>query len=445
MGKNDKDCVCAEIIYGINSNPPIYERISVAIQHLFAIVISIVLPSFIVCRAIGCTEEVVLYAACMSLIFSGIGTFIHAKTFGPFGTGLLNIQGINFVFVPIFILLGKDGGLPLILGMAFIGSFLGYIVAPLLYKLRKFFPPSVTGTMVMLIGLGLINIAVDSCAGGEIARKTGSYGSGINILMSFSVIILIILFQTFKSNFFKSGSILFGVLVSTIIFYRYIQPINIFDLISYVEIPVPYKYGMSFRFDMLPGILIVYFVSYIAAIGDISATSIISDNVSRGKKYAKRIRGGVFGDALTCSLSTLFSSFPTTIFAQNNGIIQLTGVASRSIGIVIGIILIILGFFPVFTKIFYVIPVPIMGGAMLMIFGVIVYIGVTLIAKDKLDRRTLLIVSVSIAFGLGFSESQLSDKMPLFIDAVCSSAFAIGGLSAFILNLCLPKNLSTKY
>ena len=161
----------SNIIYKLEDNPPVIEKFFAAIQHLCAILVPMMLPGYIVCKALGYDINTTAQIISTCLVVSGIGTFLQAKSFGIVGSGLLSIQGTSFIFVPILIITGKAGGLSLIFGSCLIGSLATIAAAPFIKKLRKILTPTVTGVVIVLIGISLLPIAAQSSAGGQLQNQ----------------------------------------------------------------------------------------------------------------------------------------------------------------------------------------------------------------------------------------------------------------------------------
>lgn len=429
-----------EVIFGLNDNPPFWEKVFAALQHLCAIFVGIAAPGYVVCLALGYDAKIASTIVCSCLIVSGVGTFIQAKKIGPFGTGLLSIQGTSAVFIGVLITIGKIGGLSLIIGTSILGAILLIIIGPFLKKLKFLFPPLVSGTVVLLIGITLMPIAVDACAGGSTAKAFNEYGSIQNFSLAIITLALIIIFQISKNKYLRVSSIFLAVAVTFVVscFLGIVDFSPITDA-KFFNLPNVFEFGCSFNLSVLPPILIIYFVSCIESIGDITATALVSNEPFQGDEHMKRISGGILGCGVVSMLGNVFSAFPMTTFSQNNGIIQITGVASKHVGYFIALFLVIAGVFPIVGAFFTAIPAPIIGGSMLMMFGAIAAGGIKILTQSVLDRRAFIILSVSIGLGLAVGVPGVMDKMPEIIKVSFSSGIATGGFAAVILNLIIPK------
>ena len=205
-------------------------------------------------------------------------------------------------------------------------------------------------------------------------------------------------------------------------------------------VPIPFKLGVDFSISSIIAVGLVYLVTAIEATGDVTANSMVSGEPVDGEIYVKRVSGGVLADGINSLLAGVFSSFPNSIFAQNNGIIQLTGVASRYVGYFIAAMLIVLGLFPIVGIIFSLMPSPVLGGATLLMFGTVAAAGVRIVASQKLDRKAVLIIAASLSLGIGVElMPDILRQLPESIRTIFSSGITTGGLTAIITNAVLNR------
>ncbi len=444
--------VQSRLIYGLNSRPPVWEALMVAIQHVMAVFVGIITPPLIICNAIGLDPVNTRYVVSMSLFVSGIATFIQVKRFGPIGAGLLSIQGTSFAFVGPILSAGlavtSAGGTPeealrLIFGLCFFGAFVEVILSRFLHLARKVFTPLVTGTIVSIIGLTLIRVGVTSMGGGVPALNDGSFGSLPNLMVAGLVLGVVILFNCSKNPYLRMGSVVAGLLAG----YLVSIPLGLVNFgsltgLPVVAAPIPFRYGFGFNFVAFIPFVLLYLITAIESIGDITATSAVSGEPVEGKLYMRRIKGGVLGDGLNSALAAIFNTFPNTSFSQNNGVIQITGVGSRYVGLYIAGLLSLLGLFPIVSGIFQTLPQPVLGGATVIMFGSIVVAGINILSTIELDRRALIIISASLAMGLGVTYvPDILDQLPTLLKSVLSSGISAGGLTAILLNWLIPQEV----
>ena len=435
-----------ELIYGLNDRPPLRETLFAALQHLLAIFVAIITPPLIISSELKFDLETTGFLISMSLFVSGIATFIQCRRFGPIGTGLLCVQGTSFSFISPIIGAGALGivsgrmnvelGLSYIFGACMVASVVEMIVSRLLPYTRKIITPLVSGIVVALIGMCLIKAGISSCGGGQSAVDAGTFGSLKNLGLALLVLVSIIIFNRSNNRFLRMASIVLGLLIGSVVAYA----LNMIDFSNIkgaasLNIPVPFKYGLNFDVGSIIALGLIYLVTAVEAFGDITANSLISGEPVEGPVFMKRAQGGVLADGFNSFLAAVFNSFPNSIFAQNNGMIQLTGVASRYVGYFIAAALVLLGLFPVVGKVFSLIPDPVLGGATLLMFGTVAAAGIRIIASTEITRKAVLVMAISFAMGLSVElVPGILDKMPGIIKSIFSSGITTGGLTAILAN-----------
>lgn len=427
-----------DLVYGLNERPPFKDAFFAALQHLLAIFVAIITPPLIIAGALKLDLDTTSFLVSMALFVSGISTFIQCKRVGGVGAGLLCIQGTSFSFIGPIITAGLSGGLPLIFGCCIAASPMEMIVSRCFKYLRNIITPLVSGIVVMLIGLSLIKVGIIACGGGFKAMENGTFASLENLGVSALVLVCVLLFNRSKNKYLRMSSIVLGLALG----YALAFVLGMVDMSALsgvtggFHIPMPFKYGLDFNISSFIAIGLVYVITSIEAIGDITANSMISGEPLEGEKYLKRVSGGVLADGVNSLLAGVLNSFPNSIFAQNNGIIQLTGVASRYVGYYIAGMLIILGLFPVVGVVFSLMPEPVLGGATLLMFGTVAAAGVRIIASQQIDRKATLVLAVSLSLGLGVElMPDILNNAPEAIKGIFSSGITTGGLTAIIANI----------
>ena len=445
----------SDLIYGLEARPPFVESIFVALQHVFACFVGIITPGLIICGALEVPPADTTFILSMSLVVSGIATFIQAKKFGPVGSGLLSVQGTSFAFLGPIIATGLavkgNGGtaqdaLGLIFGLCFFGAFVEIFVSRFLHLANKVITPLVTGVVVTLIGLTLIKVGITSMGGGQplldslLAGEESNFGSPVYLGVALLVLAVIIALNSTTYNFLRMSSIVIGLIVGYIVSI----PLGLVDFsnlagLPVIALPIPFRFGFSFNFGAFIPFAFLYLITAIESIGDLTATSAISGEPIEGPKYFKRIKGGVLGDGINSIIAACLNTFPNTTFSQNNGVIQLTGVGSRYIGYFISVIFIILGLFPVVAGVFQALPQPVLGGATIVMFGTVAVAGIKILSCVNLTKRNSIILALSLGLGLGVSVvPEILGQMPPLIQSIFSSGISTGGIAALLLNIILP-------
>lgn len=424
------------LIYGLNDRPPLRETFFAALQHLLAIFVAIITPPLIIASAIQLDQETTSFLVSMSLMVSGVATFIQCRRLGKIGCGLLCIQGTSFSFIGPIITAGLAGGLPAIFGATVAGSVVEMFVSRILKYARRIITPLVSGIVVTLIGMSLIKVGIISCGGGN--ASASDFGSLQNIGIALMVLVLIIIFNRSSNRFLRMGSIVIGLIVGYAVSW-WLGMVDFSSIQSYAGInyPQPFKYGLSFDFSSILGLGLVYLITSIEAYGDITANSLISGEPVEGETFIQRAEGGILADGFNSMIAGLFfSSFPNSIFAQNNGMIQLTGVASRYVGYFIAALLVILGIFPAIGNVFSLMPAPVLGGATLLMFGTVAAAGIRIIASQTINRKATLVMAISFAMGLSVEMvPDILKQLPDSLQSIFSSGITTGGLTAIITNM----------
>ena len=425
------------LLYGIEERPPLREAFFAALQHLLAIFIAIVTPPLIIAGALGLDHETTGFLVSMALFASGLSTFIQCRRIGGVGTGLLCIQGTSFSFIGPIISTGMLGGLPLIFGVCIAAAPVEMVISRLLRYTQKVITPLVSGIVVTLIGMSLIKVGIIACGGGTAAREAGTFGNPGYLGLAALVLALIVLFNRSRHRYLRMSSIFIGLGTGYLIAW-WAGMIDFASVQHYggINLPVPFKYGLAFDLSSFIAIALIFVITAIEAYGDITANSLISGEPVKGERFIKRASGGILADGMNSMLAGIFNSFPNSVFAQNNGIIQLTGVASRYVGYYIAGMLMILGLFPAIGLVFSLIPEPVLGGATLLMFGTVAAAGIQIIASQRIGRKEVLVIALSLSFGLSVElVPEVLDKLSITVRNIFSSGITTGGLTAILSNL----------
>lgn len=424
------------LIYGLEDRPPLRATLFAAVQHLLAVFVAIITPPLIIAGALKLDLETTGFLVSMALFVSGVATFIQCRKVGPVGCGLLCIQGTSFSFIGPIISAGMAGGLPAIFGATIAGSVVEILVSRVLKYTRRIITPLVSGIVVTLIGLSLIKVGITACGGGEAAKAAGTFGAFEHVGLAALVLTIIVIFNRSSNAYLRMSSIVIGLAVGYIV--AWVMGLVDFSSVqSYgsVNIPVPFKYGISFNWSSIIALGLVYLITAIEAYGDITANSLISGQPVEGEKFMKRASGGILGDGVNSLLAGVFNSFPNSIFAQNNGMIQLTGVASRYVGYFIAGMLVLLGLFPAVGLVFLLMPDPVLGGATLLMFGTVAAAGIRIIASQEINRKATLVIAISLSFGLSVElVPEILSQLPETLRNIFSSGITTGGVMAILTN-----------
>ena len=438
-----------DLLYGLNDAPPLRLSVLVALQHVLAVFVGIVTPPLIISRALKLPPADGVFLVSMALLVSGLGTLLQTRRLGPVGSGLLSIQGTSFVFLGPIIGLAQSamaGGssqheaMGLVFGVCLAASLIPMIISPFIRHASRVITPLVTGIVVTLIGLTLVEVGITSVGGGFEAKLDGSFGSAENLSLSLIVIALIVLLNSGKRPWMRLLSVVAGLAGGYVVaLVAGKVAFSEFGRAPWVALPIPFRYGLGFKLTALLPFAFLYVITAVESIGDITATSSLSGEPISGPLYLGRLRGGVMADGVASLLAAALNSFPSTTFAQNNGVIQLTGVGSRYIGTGVGLILIVLGLFPIVGSIIDAMPQAVLGGATIIMFGTIAVAGIKILAGVDMDRRASTIAAISLSVGLGVTfVPGVIGQMPQLFRDLFSSGIAAGGMCPLCLNLLFP-------
>lgn len=436
----------SDLIYGLDDRPAPAPAIFAALQHILASFVGIITPPLVIGAVLGLADHLP-YLISMALMVSGVGTFIQARRPLGIGAGMICLQGTSFAFLGAVLSAGllvkSRGGNPedilaMIFGVCFFGAFVQIVLSCFIGQLRKVITPLVTGIVITLIGVSLIKVGITDIGGGFNAEDFGAPG---NLALGALVFLLILLLNRSQQPWVRLSAIIVGLTVGSLAAWfsgkLVLQPLPDLPLVS---LPLPFKYGFAFDWTAFMPVALIYLISTIETVGDLTANCMLSRKPIEGPSYVQRLRGGILGDGVSCLLAATFNAFPNTTFAQNNGVIQMTGVASRYVGLYIGAILFILGLFPMLGAIVQQIPKPVLGGATLIMFGSVAAAGIRMLAQTQLDRRNMLIIAASLGVGLGIAaQPELLHRMPKLVQNLFDSAITCGGLTAILLDLLLPR------
>ncbi|MEX5450744.1 MULTISPECIES: uracil-xanthine permease family protein [Stutzerimonas stutzeri subgroup] len=436
----------SELIYGLDDRPTPTAAVFAALQHILASFVGIITPPLVIGAVLGLAEHLP-YLISMALMVSGVGTFIQARRPLGIGAGMICLQGTSFAFLGAVLSAGllvkSRGGSPedilaMIFGVCFFGAFVQIVLSRFIGQLRKVITPLVTGIVITLIGVSLIKVGITDIGGGFNAEDFGAPG---NLALGALVFLLILLLNRSQQPWVRLSAIIVGLAVGSLAawFSGKLVPQPLPDL-PLVSLPQPFKYGFAFDWTAFVPVALIYLISTIETVGDLTANCMLSRKPIEGPSYVQRLRGGILGDGVSCLIAATFNAFPNTTFAQNNGVIQMTGVASRYVGLYIGAILFALGLFPLLGAILQQIPKPVLGGATLIMFGSVAAAGIRMLAQAQLDRRNMLIIAASLGVGLGIAaQPELLHRMPQLVQNLFDSAITCGGLTAILLDLLLPR------
>ena len=423
--------------YPVDSKPPFGLTLLLALQHLLAALGGIIAVPLVIGNVLKLPTPDTIVLVNAALLVSGIVTIIQCRGIGPIGLRLPSVMGTSFTFVAAALAIGfSEHGVAGILGASLVGSLIMVIGSFFMPYVRKLFPPVVTGIVVMMIGLSLIPVAVDWFAGGQ--KGDANDADPANLAMATFVLVLVVILVQWRKGIFSATAIVIGMMVGYVVALA-------FGWISFeavknaeiVAIPQPLHFGLAFPISGIIGMSIAYLVTIVESSGNFLALG----NATQTEITGKHLRGGVLCDGLGSAFAAIMSTTPFSSFAQNIGVISLTGVASRHVVTVMGVLLVFAGIFPWFGALIVSIPSPVLGGAGLVMFAMIIAAGIQMLDKVERSKRNGLIIAISIGCGLAVTtRPELLNKLPSFFKEVFGSGITVGSVLALVLNLILPED-----
>lgn len=433
-----------------NYTPPLGKAIPLGIQHVLAMFVSNVTPAIIVAGAAGFgfgsnspDFPNMIYMIQMCMLFAGIATLIQTIGFGPVGARLPIVQGTSFAFLPVMIPLVAGQGIET-LGALFTGVFLGGLfhafIGTFIGRLRFALPPLVTGLIVLLIGLLLLKVGIQYAAGGVPAKGSEAFGSMQNWGVALVVIFVTLSIKFFTKGFMSVAAVLIG-LVAGYIAAAMLGMVNFgnVDKAAWITIPEPFKWGFSFNAATLIGFIFMAFVSAIETVGDVSG---ITKGGAGREATDKEISGATFADGIGSAIAGAFGGLPNTSFSQNVGLIAITGVMSRHVVTFGALFLIVCGLVPKIGAAISTIPIAVLGGGVIIMFGMVASSGIRMLSDVDWNRRNMIIFAVAISISLGLQlEPEALQHMNETAQILLTTGLLPGALIAIVLNLVLPEEI----
>lgn len=441
-----------EALFQLNGIPPLGMSISLALQHLVAMIVGCVTPAIIIANALGLPQSERVLLIQVSLVMSAVTTLIELFPIGgKLGSGLPVIFGISFAYLPSMqAIVGGGGDIATIAGAMIVGGIVAAVVGVFVKKIRRFFPPIITGTVVFTIGLSLYPTAINYMAGGTgntyevvVLRKglTSAlvHGSWQNWAVAAFTLIVVMVMSNKGKGICKLAAILLGMIAGYIVaaVFGMVDLSEVRDA-AWFSLPQFMHFGIKFEFSACIALALLFAINAIQAIGDLTATTVGGLN---REPTDQELQGGIVTYGLTNVLSAFFGSLPTATYSQNVGIVTTNKVVNRVVFALAGGFLLLAGLIPKFSAILTTIPQCVLGGATITVFSTIAMTGMKLIASETISPRNTTIVGLSAALGVGISQSSSAlSQFPESITIIFGKTpVVIATIMAVLLNLILPR------
>lgn len=441
-----------EALFQLNGIPPLGMSISLALQHLVAMIVGCVTPAIIIANALGLPQSERVLLIQVSLVMSAVTTLIELFPIGgKLGSGLPVMFGISFAYLPSMqAIVGGGGDIATIAGAMIVGGIVAAVVGVFVKKIRRFFPPIITGTVVFTIGLSLYPTAINYMAGGTgntyevvVLRKglTSAlvHGSWQNWAVAAFTLIVVMVMSNKGKGICKLAAILLGMIAGYIVaaVFGMVDLSEVRDA-AWFSLPRFMHFGIKFEFSACIALALLFAINAIQAIGDLTATTVGGLN---REPTDQELQGGIVTYGLTNVLSAFFGSLPTATYSQNVGIVTTNKVVNRVVFALAGGFLLLAGLIPKFSAILTTIPQCVLGGATITVFSTIAMTGMKLIASETISPRNTTIVGLSAALGVGISQS--SSALRQFPESITiifgKTPVVIATIMAVLLNLILPQ------
>lgn len=425
-------------IFDFHGKPPFLKALPISLQHVLAMIAGVITPPIIIAGVVGSTPQEKLLLIQIAVLASGICTLFHLYGVWKFGARLPAIFGVGFAYVPTLIAVGGQFGIEGILGAQLIGGITMMVVGYFIQYIRHLFPPVVAGTVVLVIGLSLYDIAIRYIAGSGNVNAP-HFGELQNWGVGLVTLVTVLLASQFGKGVVKLSAIIVGILVG----YLIALPLGMVDFSSvasaeWIAVPRVMPFEMEFHSAAIVSLVVICVINSVQTIGDLSATSVAGMN---RELKTRELTGGLLGNGLTTAVSAFFGALPTSTFSQNVGIVAMTKVISRYVLAIAGIFMLLAGLSPKFGAIMTTIPYPVLGGATITVFGMITMTGIQLLTKDEMSARNMTIVGLALALSLGISAvpSAIAQFPETLQNVIGGAPIVVAAITAFVLNLVLPR------
>lgn len=436
-----------ELIYQLEGRPTFTTAFPLGLQHVLCMFTSNLAPILIVAAACGLSTAQTVIMIQSAMFVSGLTTFVqlYPIKLGKFqiGANLPIVMGTSFSFVPTMTSLAAASlaaglspsqALGAILGGCMVASMVEVFMGAFYKHISRFFPPLVVGAMLIAVGLNLLGVGVDYLAGGV---GSSDYGSVQNMALGLGVFAIVILLQHFGKGLVKNSAILIGLVIGYIIS-AFMGMVDFTTLQDYglFSLPLPFQFELSFPIQPIISFAILFVASGLETIGSVNGITIAGFDRTASDQ---EVSGGIIADAVGSATAAMFNALPNTAFGQNAGIIAMTKIVNKWCIAMGAFVLIIAGFFPKLGALLSTIPSAVLGGALMTVFGTIMINGMKMVAKAGFTERNLLILSITLALGVGLTgKPEAIAHLPSALQFVFSDSVTATCIVAIIANLLFP-------
>ncbi len=432
--------------------PPLSQAVPLGLQHVLAMFASNVTPAIIIAGAAGFgfgSDQGALgfpdmrYMIQMSMLFAGIATLFQTIGFGPVGARLPIVQGTSFAFLPVMIPAVAGAGTAGMAGLmtgVMIGGIFHFLLGTVIGKIRFALPPLVTGLIVLMIGLSLVEVGIKYAAGGVPLMGKPEFGSLAMWGPALVVIVVTLAIKFTFKGFLSIAAVLLGLIAGYIValFMGQVNFANI-SKAAVFELPNPFRWGFEINWTIIIGMCLMAIISAIETVGDVSG---ITKGGAGREATDKEIRGATFADGLGTAIAGVFGGLPNTSFSQNVGLIAMTRMMSRHVVTIGALFLIVAGLIPKVGAVINTVPINVLGGGVIVMFGMVAAAGLSMLAEVNWNRRNMVIFATALSLGLGLKlVPEALQHTGKTMQILLSSGLLPAAIIAIVLNLLLPEEL----
>lgn len=424
----------------VDGKPSIHSTLPLAICHVVAMLVGNITPAMLVAASVGVSsaEETTLVQA--SMIIAGLSTLLQLYPVVGFGMGLPTVMGVAFAYVPVLTTIGLAHGISGIMGAQLVGGVVTIVAGFAIEKVRHFFPPVVTGTVTLAIGLSLYSTAVNYMGGGSAAKAAGTFGSPEFWLLTTVTLVVTLACGIWGKGYIKVSGMIIGIFTGFVLALFMGHGIVSFEGVksaAWLSLPHPLGFGIEFYPDAMVLMSLISVVQSVQIIGGVSATTVGA--LGRDAE-ARELGGAIRGQGLAMAVGSLFGGLPTSTFSQNVGLIGTTKMVSKRIFVVACAIMLADGLCPKVSALITCIPLPVMGGATVTVFAIIAVSGIEMICEQPLTYRNKIIVGLSLALGVGIGATpEILQFFPSMVQSILGSSVVVSFIVAFLLNIIVPE------
>ena len=429
-------------LFQLNGKPTFGQAFPQAMQHVLAMLVGNITPPMLIAStlSLSAADQIMLTQAAM--LIGGITTLLQLFPVLGFGMGLPNVMGVAFAYMPILTMIGTQYGIAAIFGSQLVAGFVSIFIGMFMGKIRRFFPPIVSGTVVLSIGLSLYETAITYMGGGSATQSAGTFGSPQFWILAVVTLVVTLACSLFGKGYLKVSGMLIGIVVGYVIalFMGDIVDFSTFNDAGLISVPIPFHFGLEFHADAIIMMILMYVVQAVQTSGDVSSTAM----GGFGREATdKELGGAIKGQSICGMIGAIIGGLPTDPYSQNVGLICTTKVVAKRVFLIVGVIMLAAGFCPKFGALMTTIPQPVLGGATVTVFAAITMSGIQLLGEQPMNYRNKLIVGIALAIGVGIDAvPDVLQFCPQLAKNILGSSLMVSFLIVFILNIIVPEDNS---